>query len=118
MYCDFQKPFDSVPHARLQKKIESYGILGEIGSWIMDFLSNRKQRVCANGSFSSWADVSSGVPQGSVLGPLLFVIFINDLPEVVNCGIKIYADDAKIFEKGNSKSECSTLQDNINEIFK
>ena len=71
-----------------------------------------------NGSLSTWANVSSGVPQGSVLGPLLFVIYINNLPEVVNCGIKIYADDTKIYGRANSKSDCSLFQLNINAIFK
>ncbi len=118
LYCDFQKAFDSVPHRRLLKKLQSYGVYGNVLRWIEGFLTNRKQRVCVNGTLSTWSDVTSGVPQGSVLGPLLFVIFINDLPDVVNCQIKIYADDTKIYKRVNSELEAADLQQDIDAIFR
>ena len=74
IYCDFMKAFDKVPHRRLLNKIKSYGITGKIHSWIEGFLLNRKQRVRVKGAFSNWQNVISRIPQGSVLGPLMFVI--------------------------------------------
>ena len=94
IYLDFAKAFDSVPHQRLLLKLESYGVGSHILAWIEDFLVGRRQRVCVNSSYSDFADVLSGVPQGSVLGPVLFVIFINDLPGVVS---QMYANDTKVF---------------------
>ena len=86
-----------MPQCRLLKKLQAYGIKGKLLTWIGDFLIERKQRVLVNGEGSSWCNVSSGIPQGSVLGPVLFVIFINDLPDDINSNVKIYADDTKIY---------------------
>ena len=98
IYTDFSKAFDSVPHQRLLNKIHAYGIRGKLLKWIESFLSDRKQRVVLGNQKSNWQPVTSGIPQGSVLGPILFTIFINDIPEVVESLMKLFADDAKIFK--------------------
>lgn len=113
LYTDFMKAFDSVPHARLLSKCQSVGIEGSLLNWISSFLGDRYQRVVINGVFSEWTPVVSGVPQGSVLGPLLFVIFINDLPSAIRNISKLFADDAKVFSQYKNYQTLQTDIDNI-----
>ena len=110
IYLDFSKSFDKVPHKRLLLKLCSFGISGKILKWISEWLQGRMQRVVASGYKSSWANVLSGVPQGSVLGPLLFIMYINDLDSSVKCGISKFADDTKIFQAISSEDGHNTLQ--------
>jgi len=86
-FLDFQKAFDKVPHKRLLHKVAAHGIRGELLLWIENWLSGRKQRVTLNGQCSSWKDVLSGVLQGSVLVPILFLIYINDIGVSVACKV-------------------------------
>ena len=79
VYLDFKKAFDKVPPRRLLAKVRACGVAGQVVTWIANWLSDRKKRVAVSGRMSCWEDVSSGVPQGSVLELLLFIIYINDL---------------------------------------
>ncbi len=111
VYLDFAKAFDSVPHERLLLKLKMYGVQGEVLTWIEQFLKGRRQRVRVNGEVSEWKDVTSGIPQGSVLGPVLFVIFINDLPEVVQSYVEMFADDTKIFSTVKEEDSLQLQED-------
>ena len=117
IYLDFQKAFDVVPHLRLIRKLKAYGIDGNVAAWIEDWLKNRTQRVVLNGEASELVKVTSGVPQGSVLGPLLFLIYVNDLDAGLNSEIAKFADDTKLGGSALSVESCSTLQGDLNGIF-
>ena len=110
VYLDFKKAFDSVPHQRLLSKLAVYGITGNIFKWIKDFLTNRHQRVRVGNHYSPMTEVLSGIPQGSVLGPILFTIFINDLPNCIQSCCKVFADDTKIYD---STDNAGRIQDDI-----
>ena len=116
IYLDIQKAFDSVPHQRLIKKIKSLGIDGNIHKWIKNFLTDRQQRVTLNGKSSKWSSVTSGVPQGSVLGPVLFILFINDLPQRVKSHCVLFADDAKLYKELKQLKDFEELQDDLYEL--
>ena len=117
IYCDFRKAFDTVPHKRLMNVLQYYGIDGCILEWIKDFLCNRKQRVSVNGSPSELFDVTSGVPQGSVLGPLLFVLYINVMiEEAGDANLFLYADDVKLYQEIKDYTDTRLLQENLDKL--
>ena len=118
IYLDFQKAFDKVPHQRLLEKVKSMGIDGEVFEWIKSWLLGRLQRVVLNGKSSDWIEVNSGVPQGSVLGPLLFLIYINDIDEWVTCKLLKFADDTKLFQVVATKQDIDKLQEDLINICK
>ena len=117
-YLDFYKAFDSVPHKRLIQKLHDYGIRGNLLRWIEAFLNDRRQRVRVNGALSEWTSVTSGVPQGSVLGPSLFVVFVNDLPCDLVSGVKLFADDAKVYSSVSVGCGQPTLQEDLLKLEK
>ena len=115
IYTDFSKAFDSVPHQRLYIKLHNIGIRGHILKWIKSLLTGRTQCVSVEGEISTWSEVTSGIPQGSVIGPLLFVIFINDMPDEVKHNVcKLFADDCKLYGakllNGKTKSDLEQLE--------
>ena len=107
---DFSKAFDVVSHAVLLSKLELLGICGSLLAWISAFLSGRVMSVCVSGCMSSLVDVTSGVPQGSVLGPLLFLIFINHVSSGLLCKFKAFADDYKLYSRYSRKDTEAAIQ--------
>ena len=120
IYCDFMKAFDKVPHMRLAYKIQKYGITGNMLGWIKSFLSERIQYVNIKSANSPPAPVTSGIPQGSVLGPIPFVLYINDMPDVIHKDsfLYLFADDTKVFRKIETKQDVEKLQQDVDSLVK
>jgi ribonuclease P/MRP protein subunit RPP40 len=118
VYLNSAKAFDKVPHQRLLKKKRAHGITGELLRWVESWLSNRRQRVVLNGKFSTCANVLSGVPQGSMLGPLLFIIFLNNINEAVEEVeiIKKLADDTKMGQSMVMNEDREKLQQALDNL--
>ena len=116
IFLDFKKAFDSVPHGRLLDKLKYYGVKGRVLNWIKNFLSDRRQRVSLQGTTSNWERVTSGVPQGSVLGPSLFIVFINSLGDSVDSEMYLFADDAKVFRGIRSPQDKERLQGDLDTL--
>ena len=115
---DFAKAFDSVPHRRLLLKLQTLGISGQLLNWIDCFLTTRSQRVVVNGQYSEWLPVASGVPQGSILGPLLFILYVDDVRSVVkHSSIKIFADDISLYSRVSCYDDCLKLQDDLSCVY-
>ena len=113
---DFSKAFDRVPHHRLLKKIKFYGIKGPVLTWLGSFLALRSQRVLVDGESSDFCKVVSGVPQGTVLGPVLFLVFINDLPSTVNSQCKLFADDLVIYREVKCREDEKRMQEDLDKL--
>lgn len=116
IYLDFAKAFDKVPHHRLLMKLRRHGIGGSVLAWIEEWLKERRQRVCIKGAHSGWKSVLSGVPQGSVLGPVLFLVFINDLDTGIDSMVFKFADDTKLLSVANDVIDCESLQKDLNTL--
>ena len=96
IFLDLSKAFDCVSHERLLLKLNRHGIDGPLLQWFKHFLTNRMQRVVIRGKCSDWTSAKSGVPQGTILGPILFIMYINDISTYLTSTVKIYADDTRI----------------------
>ena len=118
IFLDYAKAFDTVPHERLLAQIRSTGCTEGILAWFRGFLTGRRQRVLVGGDLSSWTRVTSGVPQGSVVGPLLFSIFVCDIPSLLESHISMFADDTKIYQAITDAQEAhqSDLQEDLNRL--
>ena len=113
---DFSKAFDTVPHHRLILKLNQYGINGKTNRWISSFLQDRHQRVVLGGEHSQWVRVKSGVPQGTVLGPLLFLIYVNDIPDELSSTVRLYADDCILYSGIKTQLDATRLQDDLDRL--
>ena len=116
IYLDYRKAFDSVPHERLLLKLQNYGIKGKIHDWLRNFLTGRTMQVGIGSESSAEVPVISGVPQGSVLGPLLFLVYVNDFAETTTSKVKLFADDSKIYRVLKGTRDSNVLQRDLDSI--
>ena len=113
---DFSKAFDKVAHQRLAIKLHHYGVRNKTLTWIKNFLADRYQRVVLDGKTSTSSPVTSGVPQGTVLGPLLFLIYINDLPSCVSSTVRLFADDCLLYRVISNQEDAASLQEDLDHL--
>jgi hypothetical protein len=116
LIMDFSKSFDKVSHCPLVHKLDHYGIRGKTNTWIQNFLSDRSQAVVVDGEKSSYIDVDSGLPQGSVQGPSLFLFYINDIPCSLKSTVRLFADDTIAYLALTSEADAVDLQSNLNKL--
>ena len=116
LLLDFSKAFDVAPHKRLLMKLEHYGTHGSLAKWIESWLVGRSQSVVVNGTCSSQAMVKSGVPQGTVLGPLMFLLYINDIGNEINSNLSLFADDSILYGIVNNFQDAQALQADLNKL--
>ena len=117
IFCDVSKAFDKVWHKGIIFKLKKYGITGNLLKWFEDYLTERNQRVVITGQCSEYGTIEAGVPQGSVLGPLLFLIQINDLDEAVDCNIKMFADDTCLYISVDDPDQAAgNLNNNLSNV--
>ena len=118
IYLDLKKAFDKVPHRRLLWKLEEMGgLTGRNIAWMRNYLDGRQMRTIVKGEMSDWRGVTSGVPQGSVLAPIMFLIYINDMPKEIKSYMSLFADDAKLLRKIEKTKDCESLQEDLNKIL-
>ena len=113
---DFSKAFDKVNHSKLIWKLHNYGIRSNVLNWIVAFLGDRAQKVVVGGEESDTVPVTSGVPQGSVLGPILFLVYINDLPDKVTSQVRLFADDTAMYLTMEGANNSSVLQQDLDRL--
>ena len=116
IFLDFAKAFDKIPHTNLIAKLRRTNLHHSIINWILNWISGRKQRVIVNDGISEWLPVTSGVVQGSVVGPLLFLIFINDLKDDITCDISSFADDTKLGCEMRTLDDFNRLQNSLEKV--
>ena len=117
IYLDFSKAFDKCDIGIMMHKLKSLGVTGKLGRWIHNFLSQRKQQVGVNGVSSSVTNVTSGVPQGTVLGPILFLIYISDIGNNISAVKKVYVDDTKVKKGVKSEEDVLELQEDLDRLY-
>ena len=118
VYLDFQKAFDKVPHQRLVFKLKAHGIGNDVINCKEKWLTHIRQRVIVDGEISNWKSVLSGVSQGSVLGPILFLIYINYLEDDISSKVLKFADDTKVFRKVSNDTDKQSLQNDLDKLVK
>ena len=113
---DFSKAFDKIPHQRLMTKLWNYGIRGSTHAWIKSFLLGCTQIVVVDGEGLGWVPVESGIPQGTVLGLVLFLSFFNDLPKAIKSNVRLFTDDCVVYSQVKSDSDCAILQHDLDSL--